>query len=153
VCNFANWSFHENVIICQNKNRRKKVSFKSSLKFLFSHKSKFLLVTGGDVMITIFCEFGQFSAKKFAFFSKPMLWSNFFQNLALFWVKNANFFVKFFGENIQKIGPWGRCYDHNFLRIWTIFGEKLAFFSKTNVLINFFQKFSLVLSQKRQFFC
>jgi hypothetical protein len=103
VCNFANWSFHENVIICQNKNRRKKVSFKSSLKFLFSHKSKFLLVTGGDVMITIFCEFGQFSAKKFAFFSKPMLWSNFFQNLALFWVKNANFFVKFFGENILNI--------------------------------------------------
>jgi hypothetical protein len=24
-------------------------------------------------------------------------------NLALFWVKNANFFADFFGENIQKI--------------------------------------------------
>jgi hypothetical protein len=24
-------------------------------------------------------------------------------NLALFWVKNANFFAKFFGENILKI--------------------------------------------------
>jgi hypothetical protein len=28
---------------------------------------------------------------------------NFFQNLALFWVKNANFFAKCFGENILKI--------------------------------------------------
>jgi hypothetical protein len=28
---------------------------------------------------------------------------NFFQNLALFWVKNANFFAKIFGENILKI--------------------------------------------------
>jgi hypothetical protein len=27
----------------------------------------------------------------------------FFQNLALFWVKNANNFAKFFGENILKI--------------------------------------------------
>jgi hypothetical protein len=41
----------------------------------------------------------------------------------------------------------------------TIFGDfcqfsakKLAFFSNTNVMINFFSKFSFVLSQKRQFF-
>jgi hypothetical protein len=39
------------------------------------------------VMITIFCDFCQFSAKK----------------LALFWVKDANFFAIFFGENIFKI--------------------------------------------------
>jgi hypothetical protein len=32
-----------------------------------------------------------------------MSWSNIFQNLALFWVKNANFFAKLFGENILKI--------------------------------------------------
>jgi hypothetical protein len=32
-----------------------------------------------------------------------MLWSIFFQNLALFRVQNANFFAKFFGENILKI--------------------------------------------------
>jgi hypothetical protein len=31
-----------------------------------------------------------------------MLWSICFQNLALFWVKNANFFSKFFG-------PLGDC--------------------------------------------
>jgi hypothetical protein len=36
---------------------------------------------------------------------------NFFQNLALFWVKNANFFAKIFGENIFKnhnIDPWNK---------------------------------------------
>jgi hypothetical protein len=37
-------------------------------------------------------------------------------------------------------GPetWGRCYDHNFLRFFPIFGKKLTFFSKTNVMIKFF---------------
>jgi hypothetical protein len=42
----------------------------------------------------------------------------------------------------------GRCYDQNFQRFSTIFGEKLAFFSNTNVMIEFFSKFSFVLSQK-----
>jgi hypothetical protein len=46
----------------------------------------------------------------------------------------------------------GRCCDHNFLRIFLIFGEKMAFFLNTNVIINFYSKFSFVLSQKRQFF-
>jgi hypothetical protein len=55
---------------------------------------------GVDVMITIFCDFCQFSAKKMAFFSKTNVMINFFQNLALFRVKNANFSAKFFGENI-----------------------------------------------------
>jgi hypothetical protein len=55
-------------------------------------------------MITIFCDFCHFSAKKMAFFSKKNnVMINFFQNLALFRVKNANFFAKFFGENILKI--------------------------------------------------
>jgi hypothetical protein len=31
--------------------------------------------------------------------------------------------------------------------------KKLAFFLNTNVMINFFSKFSFVLSQKRHFFC
>jgi hypothetical protein len=54
-------------------------------------------------MITIFCEFRQFSAKKWRFSQKLMLWSNFYQNLALFWFKNANFFADFFGKNFLKI--------------------------------------------------
>jgi hypothetical protein len=38
-----------------------------------------------------------------AFFSKTNVMINFFQNLALFRVKNANFFAEIFGENILKI--------------------------------------------------
>jgi hypothetical protein len=44
-----------------------------------------------------------FDEKKLAFFSKTNVMVIFFQNLALFWVKNANIFAKFFGENILKI--------------------------------------------------
>jgi hypothetical protein len=60
-------------------------------------------------MITIFCDFWQFSAKKLAFFSKTNVMIKFLHNLALIWVKNANIFAKYFGENIFKnhnIGPW-----------------------------------------------
>jgi hypothetical protein len=45
-----------------------------------------------------------------------------------------------------------RCYDHNFLQFFPIFGKKLAFFSKTNVMIKIFSWFSFVMSQKRLFF-
>jgi hypothetical protein len=55
---------------------------------------------GVDVMITIFCDFWQFSAKKMAFFSKTKLMIKILHILALFWVKNANFFAELFGENI-----------------------------------------------------
>jgi hypothetical protein len=37
----------------------------------------------------------------------------------------------------------GRCYDHNFLRFSTIFGKKLAFFSKTNVMIKILHNLAL----------
>jgi hypothetical protein len=39
-------------------------------------------------------------------------------NLALFWIKNANFFSEFFGKNIFKIitsVPGGLCSGHYFL--------------------------------------
>jgi hypothetical protein len=39
---------------------------------------------GVVVMITIFCDFSQFSAKKLAFFLNTKVMINFFQNLALF---------------------------------------------------------------------
>jgi hypothetical protein len=38
-----------------------------------------------------------------AFFSKPSVMIKILDNLALFWVKNANFFAEFFGKNIFKI--------------------------------------------------
>jgi hypothetical protein len=59
-----------------------------------------LRLSGVDVMITIFSEFCQFSPKKLAFFSKTNVMIKILHNLALFWVKNANFIAEFFGENI-----------------------------------------------------
>jgi hypothetical protein len=53
--------------------------------------------------------FLRFSAKKLAFFSKTNVMIKVLHNLALFRVKNANFFAEFFGENILKnhnIGLW-----------------------------------------------
>jgi hypothetical protein len=47
--------------------------------------------------------FANFSAKKLAFYSKTNVMIKILHNLALFWAKNANFFAKFFGENILKI--------------------------------------------------
>jgi hypothetical protein len=55
-------------------------------------------VPGVDVMITIFCDFLQFSAKKLAFFSKTNVMIKFLHVLALFRVKNAYFLAEFFGE-------------------------------------------------------
>jgi hypothetical protein len=79
---------------------------------------------GVDVMITIFGDFSQFSAKKLVFFLNTNVMINFFQNLALFWVKNANFFAKIFGENISKIitsvpgYPWNCASMQNNLIHW-----------------------------------
>jgi hypothetical protein len=52
--------------------------------------------------------FDNFPPKKLAFFSKTNVMIKILHILALFWVKNANFFAEFFGENILKnhnIGP------------------------------------------------
>jgi hypothetical protein len=60
-------------------------------------------------MITIFCDFRQYSAKQLAFFLKPMLWS-FFHNLHCFVLsQKRHFSANLFGENIFKnhsIGSW-----------------------------------------------
>jgi hypothetical protein len=59
------------------------------------HKhSTFLCGTGVDVMSTIFCDFCQISAKRLAFFSKTNVRIKFLHNLAMFGVKNADFFGK-----------------------------------------------------------
>jgi hypothetical protein len=50
-------------------------------------------------MITIFCDFRQFSANKLAFSSKTNVMIEF---IALFWVKKGHFY-HFFGKNIFKI--------------------------------------------------
>jgi hypothetical protein len=38
---------------------------------------------------------------------------------------------------------WGRCYDHNFQRFLTIFCGKMAFLSKTNVMIKILPNLAL----------
>jgi hypothetical protein len=46
----------------------------------------------------------------------------------------------------------GRCYDHNFLRFLPILGEKMAFFSKTNVMIKILHNLAL-FGVKNAIFC
>jgi hypothetical protein len=59
--------------------------------------------SGVNVMITIFCDFRQFSAKKLAFFSKTNVMIKIFAKTSSRLRKNANIFAKFFAENILKI--------------------------------------------------
>jgi hypothetical protein len=47
---------------------------------------------------------------------------------------------------------WGRCYDHNFLQFFPIFGKKLAFFLNTNIMIKLFQNFALFSVKNENFF-
>jgi hypothetical protein len=47
-----------------------------------------------------FGDFCHFSAKTLAIFSKTNVIIKILHNLPLIWVKNANFFAEFFGENI-----------------------------------------------------
>jgi hypothetical protein len=64
----------------------------------------------------------------------------------------VDFSALFHLGNVQYF-TWGRCYDHNFLRFFPIFGEKIGVFLKCQCYDQLFSKFSFVLSQKRQFFC
>jgi hypothetical protein len=59
-------------------------------------------------MITIFCDFSQFSAKKLAFFLNTNVMINLFSKFSFVLSQKRQFFAKFFGENILKnhnIGP------------------------------------------------
>jgi hypothetical protein len=47
-----------------------------------------------------FLRFSTILGEKIGVFLKNQCYDQFFQNLALFLVKNANFFAGFFGENI-----------------------------------------------------
>jgi hypothetical protein len=66
-----------------------------------------ILRSGVDVMITIFCDFWQFSAKKLAFFSKINVMIKILHNLALFYVKTPIFFWIFRWKYLKNhnIGP------------------------------------------------
>jgi hypothetical protein len=67
---------------------------------------------------------------------------------ALIWKKNIG---PNFGRIFHKL-IWGRCYDHNFCDFCLFLAKKLAFFSKTNVIITIFPKTSSSLAQNANFF-
>jgi hypothetical protein len=60
---------------------------------------------GVDVVITICCDFCQFSAKKTCRVLKNQCYDQFFAKTSSSLIKNANIFAKFFCETILKIGP------------------------------------------------
>jgi hypothetical protein len=65
-------------------------------------------LAGVDVMITIFCDFRQFSTKKLAFFSKTNVMINLFK-IYLFFSQKRQFFRKNFRPKYflnHNIGPW-----------------------------------------------
>jgi hypothetical protein len=110
---------------------------------------------GVDVMITILCDFCQFSAKKLAFFLKTNAMIKILHNLPLFRVKNANFFAEFFGENILKIitsVPGVEVMITIFCDFCQFSAKKLAFFLNTNVMINFFQNLALFRVKNANYF-
>jgi hypothetical protein len=50
-------------------------------------------------MITIFCDFSQFSAKKLAFFSQKQCYDHFFSKFSFVLSQKRQVFARFFGEN------------------------------------------------------
>jgi hypothetical protein len=58
---------------------------------------------GGRCFDHNFLQFLPIFGEKNGVFLKNQCYDQIFENWALFWVKNANFFAKFFGENISKI--------------------------------------------------
>jgi hypothetical protein len=70
-------------------------------------------------MITIFCDFSQFSAKKLAFFTNTNVMINFLHNLALFWAKKCWFYRKIFRWKYLKNLNIGPCWPvKNILKRW-----------------------------------
>jgi hypothetical protein len=59
--------------------------------------------TGIDVMITIFCDFCQFSPKKLAFSSKNNVMIQIFAQFSFVLSQKRHFLQIFFGGNILKI--------------------------------------------------
>jgi hypothetical protein len=66
-------------------------------------------------------------------------WKTYRSYLNIVWAK---FWVIFFHKSIRS--PWGRCYDHNFLRFFSIFGEKIGVFIKNQRYDQLFSKLGFV---------
>jgi hypothetical protein len=63
---------------------------------------QYVHIAGVNVMITIFCDFGQFSAKKLAIFLKTNVTIQILQKCSIWNKKRKNVFANFFGENRFK---------------------------------------------------
>jgi hypothetical protein len=73
------------------------------LSVIFPSKCQNFAPSGVDVMITIFCDFRQFSAKKIGVFLKNQCYDQLFFKIWLcFETKTPIFFAEFFGKNILK---------------------------------------------------
>jgi hypothetical protein len=55
-------------------------------------------------------------------------------------------------KTVRTSATRGRCYDQNFLRFSSIFGKKLACFSKTNVMIKLLHNLALFCVKNANFF-
>jgi hypothetical protein len=68
---------------------------------------------GTDVMITFFCDFWQFSAKKLAFFLKTNAMIKFWKKISFVWSQKRQIFADFFAKVFKKydIGPRSQSYD------------------------------------------
>jgi hypothetical protein len=72
------------------------------------------------------------------------VYNGFWCILVFIWYEFFHFGVLYKGKSGKPAALRGRCNDHNFLRFWSIFKKKLAFFSKTYAIITFFQKLAVV---------
>jgi hypothetical protein len=66
--------------------------------------------------------------------------------------EGLNFFTFFSMKDKLDLNGWGRCYDHNFLRFCQFSAKKLAFFSKTNVMIKILHNLALFWVKNANFF-
>jgi hypothetical protein len=62
------------------------------------------------------------------------------------------FWSKIVGGIFHIPESWGRCYDHNFLRFFPIFGQKIAVLFKNQCYDQNFAYFSFVLKSKTPIF-
>jgi hypothetical protein len=105
------------------------------------------VATGVDVMITIFGDFGQFSAEKWRFFSKANVMIKFLHNLVLFWVKIRQFFCWIFRRKYLKNHSIGS----GFNGCWIYQNVALEVFAGRDFVANLLRNFSRddVVSQGR----
>jgi hypothetical protein len=79
-------------------------------------------------MITIFCDFRQYSAKNIGVFLKSNAMIQFLHEPAVIYAKNANFFANFCGENIFSLIFWLKYFkNHNISPSSVLLGRAKTF--------------------------